>query len=89
MSPPTDYERLCDIRERQQEMKRLVALPRIDPETGKVNPFVVYSRAHEDVDFLLTYIRTLQDEICALEEQMDAEENDFYEEERDHAADAD
>jgi len=82
MSPVTDIKRLKDIMARNAEKFRVAALPRIDPETGRENPFVLVDHNDHDIKFLLEQIAALQAEIFTLEEMLD-DDDDFTEDEDD------
>lgn len=81
MSPLTDAGRVADIRQRNGEKFRIANLPRIDPETGKENPFVLIDQNDKDIAFLLSQISALQDEIQVLEEIVEQDES--YEDDED------
>lgn len=74
MSPLTDAARVADIRQRNTEKFRIANLPRINPETGRENPFVLIDQNDRDIAFLLTQISALQDEIQVLEELVEQDE---------------
>ena len=76
MSPLTDAARVADIRARNTEKFRIANGPRINPETGRENPFVLIDRNDKDIAFLLTQISALQDEIQVLEDALDEGEYD-------------
>jgi len=66
-------DRIREIRRRSLELWAIAALPKgsINPETGHENPWVLPSKADEEVKFLLTQIDRLQDDVARLEEVID------------------
>ena len=71
----TPAQRLEDIRKQSAEMFRIAELPKYDPVTSEPNPWVVISKADEDVKFLLEQLDVANKEIARLEDYFDADED--------------